>query len=222
MPEKVDTVVLDKTGMITAGRPEVTHLLLPPESSIDVIGDNPHTSEDRVLRIVAALERASEHPLAAAVVRYAQQHGLNLPQLESFESQTGHGVVGIVEGNLTVIGNAALMKNNSISGQTLTAAARTCQARGYYGVPASVATPSARGCQSAGGDRCIQNRRGETLQETREAMSRLTLEVADIIRASGSRFSERHGSHLALQDHKVMDAIVRCRTDTPSVRGRRA
>jgi Cu+-exporting ATPase len=120
--EKIDTVVLDKTGTITAGRPEVTDLLLPAESSIDVFGDGQHSSEDRVLRIAAALERASEHPLAAAVVRYAQQRGLNLPQSENFESQTGHGVVGIVDGNLTVIGNAALMKNNSISMQGLTAA----------------------------------------------------------------------------------------------------
>jgi Cu+-exporting ATPase len=121
--EKIDTVVLDKTGTITAGRPEVTDLLLPPESSIDVIGDDQHNPEDRVLRITAALERVSEHPLAAAVVRYAQQRGLSLPQPESFESQTGHGVVGIVEGNLTVIGNAELMKNNSIALQALMAGA---------------------------------------------------------------------------------------------------
>jgi Cu+-exporting ATPase len=121
--ETIDTVVLDKTGTITAGRPEVTDLLLAPESGIDVIGDNSPTSEERVLRIAAALERASEHPLGAAVVRHAQQRGLNLPRPESFESQTGNGVVGIVEGNLTVIGNAALMKNNSISVQALTAAA---------------------------------------------------------------------------------------------------
>ena len=95
--EKIDTVVLDKTGTITAGRPEVTDLLLAPESSIDVIGDDQNNPEDRVIRIAAALERASEHPLAAAVVRYAQQRGLDLPQPENFESQTGHGVVGIVE-----------------------------------------------------------------------------------------------------------------------------
>jgi Cu+-exporting ATPase len=117
--EKIDTVVLDKTGTITTGRPEVTDLLLPPENSISVIGDNQHNSEDRVLRIAAALERASEHPLAGAVVRYAQQRGLNLPQPENFESRTGYGVVGVVEGNLVVIGNAALMKNNSICMQGL-------------------------------------------------------------------------------------------------------
>jgi Cu+-exporting ATPase len=121
--EKIDTVVLDKTGTITAGRPEVTDLLLTLQSDISLIGDNSDSPEDRVLRIAAALERASEHPLAGAVVRYAQQRGLSLPQPESFESQTGHGIVGIVEGNLTAIGNAALMENNSVSVQALTTVA---------------------------------------------------------------------------------------------------
>jgi Cu+-exporting ATPase len=95
--EKIDTVVLDKAGTITAGRPEVTDLFLAPDAGIDVIGDDQNNPEERVLHVAAALERASEHPLAAAVVRYAQQPGLNLPQPESFESQTGHGVIGIVE-----------------------------------------------------------------------------------------------------------------------------
>jgi P-type Cu+ transporter len=121
--ETIDTIVLDKTGTITAGRPEVTDLVLAPEINLDVIGEYSDSSEDRVLRIAAALERASEHPLASAVVRYAQRRGLNLPQPESFESQTGYGVVGIVEGNLTVMGNVALMKNNSISMEALTTAA---------------------------------------------------------------------------------------------------
>lgn len=121
--EKIDTVVLDKTGTITAGRPEVTDFLLAPESSMDVIGNNQNSPQDRVLRIAAAMERVSEHPLAAAVVRYAQQRGLDLPQPENFQSQTGYGVFGIVEGNLTVIGNAAWMANNSISTQPLAAAA---------------------------------------------------------------------------------------------------
>jgi Cu+-exporting ATPase len=121
--EKIDTVVLDKTGTITAGRPEVTDFLLAPESSMDVIGNNQNSLQDRVLRIAAAMERVSEHPLAAAVVRYGQQRGLDLPQPENFQSQTGYGVFGIVEGNLTVIGNAAWMANNSISTQPLAAAA---------------------------------------------------------------------------------------------------
>jgi Cu+-exporting ATPase len=68
-----------------------------------------------MIRIAAALERASEHPLAEAVVRYAEQHGLALPQPEAFESHSGAGVVGIVEGNATIIGNPALLKTYSIS-----------------------------------------------------------------------------------------------------------
>jgi Cu+-exporting ATPase len=107
-------VVVDKTGTITTGRPQVTDFLLAPSDSPHVIGDYSHRAEDQVLRIAAALERASEHPLAEAVVRYAQNRGLSLPLAEEFESQTGHGVVGMVEGNLIVIGNAELMESNSI------------------------------------------------------------------------------------------------------------
>jgi P-type Cu+ transporter len=121
--EKVDTVVLDKTGTITAGRPDVTDLILAPESNMKIIGNRQNSPEDSLLRIAAAIEGASEHPLAAAIVRYAQQRGLEVPQPESFESHTGHGVVGIVEGNLTVIGNTAWMVSNSISTQPLTTTA---------------------------------------------------------------------------------------------------
>ena len=124
--EKVDTVVLDKTGTITTGRPEVTDLLLAPESSTEVRGgqqNQQNNPEDRLLRMAAAIERASEHPLAAAIVRYAQERGLVVPQPESFESQTGQGVAGVVEGNLTAIGNAAWMQSNNISTQPLATAA---------------------------------------------------------------------------------------------------
>lgn len=106
--EKIDTVVLDKTGTITTGHPQVTEVLLATQSS------NTH-AEERMIRIAAALERASEHPLAEAVVLYAQQSGLPLPHAEAFESHSGLGVVGIVEGNATLIGNPALLKNFSIA-----------------------------------------------------------------------------------------------------------
>ncbi len=121
--EKIDTIVLDKTGTITTGRPDVTDFLLVPDNSTYGIGDASQATEDRVLRIAAALERVSEHPLAEAVVRYAEQRSLSLPRVDQFESQTGQGVVGIVEGNLTVIGNNALMENNSVSLETMTAIA---------------------------------------------------------------------------------------------------
>lgn len=110
--EKIDTVVLDKTGTITAGRPEVTAVL--------VAGDE---VEERLVRIAAALERSSEHPLGAAVVRYARQHNLVLQQPERFTSQTGFGISGVVEGGAALVGNALLMKQNGISVQPLEASA---------------------------------------------------------------------------------------------------
>jgi Cu+-exporting ATPase len=116
--ETIDTIVLDKTGTITAGRPQVTNILLPSKQ----IG-NTSLTEDEMIRIAAALERASEHPLAEAVVRYAEQRGLTLPQPEAFESQGGAGVVGIVEGNATIVGNPALLKRYSVSIEPLQAEA---------------------------------------------------------------------------------------------------
>jgi len=108
--EKIDTVVLDKTGTITVGRPEVTDVL--------VAGDE---VEERLIRIAAALERSSEHPLGAAVVRYARQHNLVLQPPERFTSQTGFGISGVVEGGAALVGNALLMKQNGISVQPLEA-----------------------------------------------------------------------------------------------------
>ncbi|MGC2608208.1 MAG: heavy metal translocating P-type ATPase, partial [Silvibacterium sp.] len=119
--EKIDTVVLDKTGTITAGHPEVTEVLLNPSSRF---------SQDRVLRVAAALERASEHPLGEAVVRRATQNGLTLSQPEEFESLTGQGVVGIVEGHAALIGNVKLMQGHSVSVSPLTRAAEQAAEQG--------------------------------------------------------------------------------------------
>jgi P-type Cu+ transporter len=119
--EKIDTVVLDKTGTITAGRPEVTEVLLNPSSSV---------SQDWVLSVAAALERASEHPLGEAVVRHATQNGLTLQRPEEFESLTGQGVVGIVEGHAALIGNVKLMQGYSVSVAPLTEAAEQAAEQG--------------------------------------------------------------------------------------------
>jgi Cu+-exporting ATPase len=119
--EKVDTVVLDKTGTITAGRPEVTDVLLNPFGSF---------SRDQVIRLAAALERASEHPLGEAVVRHASQSNLSVPQPEGFESMTGHGVSGIVEGHAILIGNPLLMQGYSVSVAPLANVAEQAAAQG--------------------------------------------------------------------------------------------
>ncbi len=108
--EKVDTVVLDKTGTVTAGRPDVIKVSLNPEGGF---------SRDEVLRLTAALERASEHPLGEAVVRYAGNMGLEVPPADNFDSITGRGVVGIVNGHAVLIGNALLMQAYSVSAAPL-------------------------------------------------------------------------------------------------------
>jgi Cu+-exporting ATPase len=113
--EKIDTVVLDKTGTITVGRPQVTDVLLASHGGGDATEPGLRDAENYLLRFAAGLEHASEHPLAEAVVRFAQERGLDLPQAEEFESQTGYGVVGIVEGEVILIGNPALMKRYSIA-----------------------------------------------------------------------------------------------------------
>jgi P-type Cu+ transporter len=118
--EKVDTVVLDKTGTITEGRPRVTDVLSAPTQSADV--QTIH-AENRLLRIAAALERASEHPLAEAVVRYAEERNLDLPHVQGFESLPGFGVVGSVDDETVSIGNAALMKRDGVVTEALEEAA---------------------------------------------------------------------------------------------------
>jgi Cu+-exporting ATPase len=102
--ERIDTVVLDKTGTITTGRPDVAEILT-------VVG----ISENDLLRIAASLERASEHPLGEAVVRRARENRTALSQAESFESHPGHGITGIVEGRAVLIGNPALLRDYAVS-----------------------------------------------------------------------------------------------------------
>jgi Cu+-exporting ATPase len=122
--EKIDTIVLDKTGTITAGRPQVTDVLLAAANTNDPGDEGSATAEDQMIRVAVALERASEHPLAEAVVRYAHERGLSLAQPETFESLTGLGVVGIIDGDVTLIGNAALMQKYSVALEALQSAAR--------------------------------------------------------------------------------------------------
>jgi Cu+-exporting ATPase len=99
---KIDTVVLDKTGTITEGKPSVT----------DVIPAN-GLGPDQLLRLAASAERGSEHPLGEAIVRAAQQRGLDLVDAQEFEAVPGHGVEALVEGKRVLLGNARLMAERS-------------------------------------------------------------------------------------------------------------
>ena len=94
--EKVDTLVVDKTGTLTEGRPSVTAIVLA----------DPASSEDDALRLAAGVERASEHPLAAAIVDAATGRGLPLPDVHDFDSPVGRGVLGVVDGRQVVLGSA--------------------------------------------------------------------------------------------------------------------
>jgi Cu+-exporting ATPase len=95
---KVDTLIVDKTGTLTEGKPELVAVL--PE---------PGHGEAEVLRLAASLERGSEHPLAEAIVRGAEARGLALADATDFEAVTGKGVTGVVEGKAVALGNAALL-----------------------------------------------------------------------------------------------------------------
>ncbi|HEX7159443.1 MAG TPA: copper-translocating P-type ATPase, partial [Edaphobacter sp.] len=106
--EKVDTVVLDKTGTLTEGKPRVT--LVETATGMD---------ETTLLGLVASLERASEHPLAAAIVKAAEEKGIPLRDVTEFGSVTGKGVVGLVEGRTVIVGSAALLRERSIDAEAL-------------------------------------------------------------------------------------------------------
>ena len=95
--EKVDTLVVDKTGTLTEGKPRVTSLITVPSGN-----------DSEMLRIAATLERASEHPLAAAILAGAKERGVAIGNVSEFRSLTGKGVTGSVDGQTAVLGNRAL------------------------------------------------------------------------------------------------------------------
>ena len=101
--EKIDTLVVDKTGTLTEGKPRL--------SEVVAIGS---FGEDELLRLAASLERGSEHPLAAAIVRGAEERGLTFGAVADFTSETGKGVVGVVDGRRVVVGNLALFASLGI------------------------------------------------------------------------------------------------------------
>ncbi len=103
--EKVDTIVVDKTGTLTLGRPEVT--------SVETLGD---WTEEKIVAMAAAVESQSEHPLAQAVVRRAKADGLSLVEALEFESITGGGVRAVVNGKTVLIGKADFLAEQSVAG----------------------------------------------------------------------------------------------------------
>ncbi len=103
--EKINTLIVDKTGTLTEGKPKLVAVL--PEKG---------HKEDEILRLAASLERGSEHPLAEAIVKGAQERGVDVVDAMDFEAITGKGVKGMVEDHAVALGNAALMADMGLDG----------------------------------------------------------------------------------------------------------
>ncbi|WP_409970461.1 copper-transporting P-type ATPase [Piscinibacter sp.] len=116
---RVDTLIVDKTGTLTEGRPAFERAVGTGE-----FGDT------EVLRLAASLDQGSEHPLAAAIVAAAREQGLALSKPEAFDSESGIGVRGTVEGKALALGNTALMEQLGIQVSTLTAQAEELRTQG--------------------------------------------------------------------------------------------
>ena len=116
---RLDTVVLDKTGTITAGKPALTDVA--PVDGVDA---------DELLTLVAAAESDSEHPLAAAIVAGARQRGLHLPAATGFDSVTGKGVRAIVDGRQVLVGSGRLLADDGIDPGPLDAVAAELSGQG--------------------------------------------------------------------------------------------
>ena len=119
--ERVDTLIVDKTGTLTEGKPRVRTVALAPGASVE---------EDELLRLAAAVERSSEHPLAAAIIAEADARGVPAVVATDFASETGRGVAGRVGGQRVLIGTAAFLEAQGIDARDLTPLADEARARG--------------------------------------------------------------------------------------------
>jgi len=117
--EKVDTLVVDKTGTLTEGKPRLISVVALPG-----------VSEPELLRLVASLERASEHPLAAALTAGASERGVQIAEAQDFRSLTGRGVVGKVEGREVAVGNQVMLDELKIPAANLAARAEELRREG--------------------------------------------------------------------------------------------
>jgi Cu+-exporting ATPase len=158
--EKVDTLVVDKTGTLTEGKPRLMAI-------VPVAGQ----SEEEVLRLAASLERGSEHPLAAAIVGAAHERSIELANVDDFQSLTGRGIMGTIGGRKAALGNRKLMDELGVAldpladeaerscreGQTVMFLAIDGKPAGLFGVadPIKASTPEAIKVLRASGVRIV-------------------------------------------------------------------
>jgi P-type Cu+ transporter len=213
--EKVDTLVVDKTGTLTEGKPRLV-------SVVAAAG----VSEQEILRLAAALERASEHPLAAAIVAGATERGVRFPDATSFDSVTGKGVKGVVEGRPALLGNAALLQEAHVDpgplaaradelrndGQTVMLLAVGGRVLGLLGVadPVKESTPEAIRQLKSEGIRVVMltgDSRGTALAVARKlGLDHVEAEVLPHKKSEVVRELKSKGHHVAMAGDGVNDA----------------
>lgn len=116
---EINALMVDKTGTLTIGRPQLTEVIVEGEFK-----------ENEMLEMVASLEKASEHPLAESIVRGAQERGIKLKDAQNFETITGMGVKGVINGNVVLVGNKKLLSTNGVNPELLSQIAKTIQVEG--------------------------------------------------------------------------------------------
>ncbi len=213
--EKVDTLVVDKTGTLTEGKPAVTAIVTSPDFE-----------EDEMLRLAASVERASEHPLAIAIVRAAEDRGLLMAPVSAFDSPTGKGALGTVKGRKIVLGNAAFLLEQGVDVATLAERADELRADGataiFIGIdgraagifaiadPVKATTPEALAALKAEGIRVVMLT-GDNWTTARAVARRLGIEdvEAEVLPDQKSAVVQRYqkaGSVVAMAGDGVNDA----------------
>ena len=199
--EKVNTLVVDKTGTLTEGRPSVTHIV--PVAGFE---------DDELLRLAAGVERASEHPLAQAIVNAANDKHMPIPAVTDFDSPVGRGVVGVVEGHTVTLGSADFLTSQHMDPAALLAAADRLRGDGatviFIGIDTHVA-----------GIFAIADPVKETTPEAVEALHAAGIEVVMLTgdnRVTAEAVARRLGIDRVeaevLPDHKA-DVVQRLRAE---------
>ena len=171
--ERVDTVVVDKTGTLTEGRPTVTDVRLAPGSGLD---------ETAVLRLAGAVEQASEHPLGRAVVAAATDRVGTLPPATDFDAPAGRGVIGTVEGRRVRIGTARFLRDDGIDPSALEEQAEDLRRQGATAVLVAVDTAAEAVLAVA----------DPVKDSTAEALRRLRADGIEVVMLTGDNATTAH------------------------------
>ncbi len=219
---KIDTLIVDKTGTLTEGKPAF-------ERAVSAAG----IDENEVLRLAASLDQGSEHPLAAAIVQAARERGLSLSKAEQFESSSGIGVRGMVDGQPLALGNTALMAQHAVdvaplspqaeslrgSGSSVMYLARAGRLLGLLAVsdPVKATTPEALASLHEAGIRVVMAT-GDGLTTARSVAARLGIdevhgEVKPADKLALVERLQREGRVVAMAGDGINDAPALARAD---------